>query len=410
MSAAEKGATGGGDNPPSAPGSTAPSQRVRPSPKYEVKGTSCGVACLKYLLFVVNVIVWLLGLAVVVVAGVTLASGKTSDASLTGVQSVQQAAGTAMFLGCLLLIVGFLGCCGAIKESYLLLAAYFGVLLVILVFEIVAIALAFSFVSSSSMEQSLNDHFVDVISGGRREKEPWKQEEDLNVIYFVQGQLLGLAVVVVAGVTLASGKTSDASLTGVQSVQQAAGTAMFLGCLLLIVGFLGCCGAIKESYLLLAAYFGVLLVILVFEIVAIALAFSFVSSSSMEQSLNDHFVDVISGGRREKEPWKQEEDLNVIYFVQGQLRCCGGKGPEDYAERHLPIPPSCYDNYDTQRTYIYQRGCVAALKEYVRKNGLSIGLVNLFGVFAEIAAMVGACMLMQHFKSAKKAGKNTTQA
>ncbi|CAN8003123.1 unnamed protein product, partial [Ixodes pacificus] len=94
-------------------------------------------------------------------------------------------------------------------------------------------------------------------------------------------------------------------------------------------------------------YFAVLLVILVFEIVAIALAFSFVNSSSMEQSLNDHFVDVISGGRREKEPWKQEEDLN--------LRCCGGKGPEDYSERHLPIPPSCYDNYDTQRTYIYQR-------------------------------------------------------
>ncbi|CAN7949599.1 unnamed protein product [Ixodes pacificus] len=61
MSAAEKGATGGGDNPPnppSAPGSTAPSQRVRPSPKYEVKGASCGVACLKYLLFIVNVIVW----------------------------------------------------------------------------------------------------------------------------------------------------------------------------------------------------------------------------------------------------------------------------------------------------------------------------------------------------------------
>ncbi|EEC16805.1 hypothetical protein IscW_ISCW012871 [Ixodes scapularis] len=58
MSAAKKGATGGGDNPPSAPGSTAPSQRVRPSPKYEVKGTSCGVACLKYVFIIANVIVW----------------------------------------------------------------------------------------------------------------------------------------------------------------------------------------------------------------------------------------------------------------------------------------------------------------------------------------------------------------
>ncbi|KAM7293213.1 23 kDa integral membrane protein-like [Ixodes scapularis] len=207
-------------------------------------------------------------------------------------------------------------------------------------------------------------------------------------------KLLGLVVVVVAGVTLASGKTNAASLLGVQSVRQAAGTGMFLGCLLLIVGFLGLCGAIKESCLMLMAYFGVLLVILVFEIVAIAVVFSSVNSSSMEQSLNDHFVDVISGGPREKEPWNQEEDLRVIYFVQGQLHCCGGKGPEDYAERHLPIPPSCYDNYDTPRTYIYQRGCVAALKEYVQKHGLIIGLVSMFGVFAEIVAMVGACMLM----------------
>ncbi|CAN7985388.1 unnamed protein product, partial [Ixodes hexagonus] len=188
MSAADKGGTGG-DNPPGAPASKAPSDRVRPSTKYESKGMACGVACLKYLLFIFNAIVWLMGLAVTVVAGITLAKGETDDAPLTGVQSVNQAAGTAMFIGCLLLVVGFLGCCGSIKESSKLLTAYFGVLLVVLIFEIVAIALAFSFVNSSSMEQSLKDHFEDIISGGRREKEPWRQEQDLNVIYYVQSQV-----------------------------------------------------------------------------------------------------------------------------------------------------------------------------------------------------------------------------
>lgn len=64
-------------------------------------------------------------------------------------------------------------------------------------------------------------------------------------------QILGLAIVVVSGITLARSGDKEIDMTGVQSVQNAAATAMFLGCLLLIVGFLGCCGSIRESPIML---------------------------------------------------------------------------------------------------------------------------------------------------------------
>lgn len=221
--------------------------------------------------------------------------------------------------------------------------------------------------------------------------------------------ILGLAIVVVSGITLARSGDKEIDMTGVQSVQNAAATAMFLGCLLLIVGFLGCCGSIRESPIMLTVYFGVLLLVLILEFAAMGLAFSYVNSSTMNEHLRDHFADVISGGRSDKEHWRQEQDRNTIYFVQAQLRCCGGTGPNDYMVANQDIPPSCYDRRDDTKPYLFERGCVDALADYVRRNGLGIGLVNLFSLFVEIAAMVSACMLIQHFRDTRT-GKNMSNA
>lgn len=215
--------------------------------------------------------------------------------------------------------------------------------------------------------------------------------------------LLGLALIVVSAVSLAgSSSTEEAPLPGLQSVRSAAATALFLGCLLFIVGFLGCCGSFKESKVLLIGYFVILLVVLIFEIAVLALAFSYVNSSAMEEALNNQFKDIITGGRREKDPWQQERDMNMVLFVQTEFRCCGGRGVEDYTESGQDIPPSCYDNRDSQRPYLYETGCSKATKDYVLRNGLGIGLVNLFTLFAQIAAMICSCLLVQGIKKAHK--------
>lgn len=215
--------------------------------------------------------------------------------------------------------------------------------------------------------------------------------------------LLGLALIVVSAVSLAgSSSTEEAPLPGLQSVRSAAATALFLGCLLFIVGFLGCCGSLKESKVLLIGYFVILLIVLIFEIAVLALAFSYVNSSAMEEALNNQFKDIITGGRREKDPWQQERDMNMVLFVQTEFRCCGGRGVEDYTDSGQDIPPSCYDNRDSQRPYLYETGCSKAMKGYVLRNGLGIGLVNLFTLFAQIAAMICSCLLIQGIKKVHK--------
>lgn len=214
--------------------------------------------------------------------------------------------------------------------------------------------------------------------------------------------LLGLALIVVSAVSLAGSSADEAPLPGLQSVRNAAATALFLGCLLFIVGFLGCCGSVRESKPLLVGYFAILLIVLIFEIAVLGLAFAYANSSAMEEALNNQFKDIITGGRRDKDSWQQEKDKNMVLFIQSEFRCCGGQGFQDYTDSGEDIPPSCYDNRDSQRPYLYETGCSKALKNYVLRNGLGIGLVNLFTLFAQIAAMICSCLLIQGIKKEHK--------
>lgn len=214
--------------------------------------------------------------------------------------------------------------------------------------------------------------------------------------------LLGLALIVVSAVALAGSSAEEAPLPGLQSVRSAAATALFLGCLLFIVGFLGCCGSLRESKALLIGYFAILLIVLIFEIAVLGLAFAYANSSAMEEALNNQFKDIITGGRRDKDPWQQEKDMNMVLYVQAEFRCCGGRGVQDYTDSDVDIPPSCYDNRDIQRPYLFETGCSKAMKDYVLRNGLGIGLINLFTLLAQIAAMICSCLLIQGIKKVHK--------
>ncbi|KAG9491061.1 hypothetical protein GDO78_006428, partial [Eleutherodactylus coqui] len=102
-----------------------------------VKG---GTKCIKYLLFAFNFIFWLSGTAVLAV-GLWLRfdsqtkamfdADENSNSFYTGVYILIGA-------GALMMLVGFLGCCGAIQESECMLGLFFAFLLVIFAIEIAA--------------------------------------------------------------------------------------------------------------------------------------------------------------------------------------------------------------------------------------------------------------------------------
>ncbi|XP_056157695.1 CD9 antigen [Lampris incognitus] len=99
-----------------------------------------GMKCVKYLLFVFNFIFWLMG-SLVLAVGLWLRFDPETVSLLTG-----DGAPDTFFIGVYILIgagslvmmVGFFGCCGAIRESQCLLGSFFACLLIIFGAEVAA--------------------------------------------------------------------------------------------------------------------------------------------------------------------------------------------------------------------------------------------------------------------------------
>ncbi|XP_060759139.1 CD9 molecule b [Neoarius graeffei] len=102
-------------------------------------GLQGGLSCVKYLMFGFNFLFWLAGTGVLAV-GLWLRFDKTTEhlfgegspsTFLTGVYIL-------IVAGALMMVVGFLGCCGAIRESQCMLGLFFIFLLIIFAAEVAA--------------------------------------------------------------------------------------------------------------------------------------------------------------------------------------------------------------------------------------------------------------------------------
>ncbi|KAM3622043.1 uncharacterized protein V6R79_019733 [Siganus canaliculatus] len=99
-----------------------------------------GMKCVKYLLFIFNFIFWLSGLLVLAV-GIWLRFDPNTVELLTG-DGAPDTFFIAVYIllgaGTLMMVVGFFGCFGAVRESQCLLASFFACLLIIFGAEVAA--------------------------------------------------------------------------------------------------------------------------------------------------------------------------------------------------------------------------------------------------------------------------------
>ncbi|KAM4747583.1 CD9 antigen [Rhinophrynus dorsalis] len=102
-----------------------------------VKG---GTKCIKYLLFAFNFIFWLAGTAVLAIGLWLRFDGKVKAMFESDANTSSFFTGVYILIGAgaLMMLVGFLGCCGAIQESECMLGLFFAFLLVIFAVEIAA--------------------------------------------------------------------------------------------------------------------------------------------------------------------------------------------------------------------------------------------------------------------------------
>ncbi|XP_062373838.1 CD9 molecule b isoform X2 [Sardina pilchardus] len=103
-------------------------------------GVYGGMKCIKYLMFGFNFLFWLAGTAVLAV-GLWLRFDKRTEGLFAPTDS-PSVFFTGVYLlivaGALMMVVGFLGCCGAIRESPCMLGLFFFFLLLIFAAEVAA--------------------------------------------------------------------------------------------------------------------------------------------------------------------------------------------------------------------------------------------------------------------------------
>ncbi|XP_011304710.1 CD9 antigen [Fopius arisanus] len=244
----------------------------------------------------------------------------------------------------------------------------------------------------------------------------------VNLVFWA----LGLAAVVL-GVWMLVDNTFIVSLTQEESNYHAGLYIMVAaGALLLIVSFLGCCGAFRESQCLLVSFFSCLLVIVVAQIAAGAWLYT--HRDTFGPLVKRAFTETIK-----KDYGVIEYRTATIDAFQSNLGCCGANGPDDWAGSEyntkgstlsglsVPVTSNGNNNYELPESCckekgseacrrarqvkiggfvdnaIYSEGCVDKLISKLNDQGCSIliaiialGIVELIGL---IFSLVLCCAI-----------------
>merc|ERR1712048_665540 len=101
------------------------------------------------------------------------------------------------------------------------------------------------------------------------------------------------------------------------------------GIFVAIIGFVGCCGAMKQNKVMLIIYFILVLLIFILEIVAGALAYT--KKDLMEKHLSENLKKVVDENYGTANPdTATKAMIKAIDWFQQEVKCCGATGYEEW--------------------------------------------------------------------------------
>ncbi|KAK2533115.1 Tspan18 [Columba livia] len=169
-----------------------------------------------------------------------------------------------------------------------------------------------------------------------------------------------------------------------------------MGAMLFLLGFLGCCGAIRENKCLLLFFFMFILLIFLAELSAAILAFIFRENLTREfftKELKKHYLrnnntDVFSS------TWNSV----MITFA-----CCGVNGPEDFeAVPHFPhsswetaTPEACCQREIQSREgmFVNKEACLTGIERFQNRQGCYTVILNSFETYVYLAGALAIGVL-----------------
>ncbi|CAL1568336.1 unnamed protein product [Knipowitschia caucasica] len=206
-----------------------------------------------------------------------------------------------------------------------------------------------------------------------------------NLLFWISGCII-LGVSIYLKVNKDKNSISSESLPGVDLL-------IAVGVIIMLLGFLGCCGAIKENRCMLLLFF--IFLLLIFLLLVAAGILGAIGEHKVKDWIRERMNKYLP---LNNQPDSVKEDL---YKMQTELKCCGLlKGPADWTS----IPPSCKcqstdetakDNCDSNGTF--KTTCTDRIIEEMEKSmGIVLGIafaIAILLIFGMVISMILYCQI-----------------
>ncbi|NXI70653.1 CD82 protein, partial [Anseranas semipalmata] len=241
-------------------------------------------------------------------------------------------------------------------------------------------------------------------------------------ILFLFFQILG-AVILGFGIWILADKTSFIAVlqTSSPSLKTGAYILISVGALTMLMGFLGCLGAVNEIRCLLGLYFTCLMVILITQVAA-GLVIYF-----QKEALKEELSNIMKRLITDYDPVNGDKNLQDAWdYVQKQIACCGWSGAMDWEDNTVLInksmsvyPCSCSNSSKDSEEYtgfckldgplngtatyvdwpVHEQGCMDGVQKWLKDNlGIILGVCTGVAVI-ELLGMILSISLCKNIHS-----------
>ncbi|XP_075972153.1 tetraspanin 74F isoform X2 [Anticarsia gemmatalis] len=209
----------------------------------------------------------------------------------------------------------------------------------------------------------------------------------INVLTFIGG-----AVALGIGLWIWLSRSFSTTLMSNNMFIASVGVVVAMGAAIMLLSFLGCCGAIMEVKCMLLTYY--ILVFIIFVVMLVGGILQFVFREKVLTTLEREMSAAIPYYGAKHEYTKAWDE------TQTYLQCCGVKGYQDWNDN---IPDSCCKEvYPGKRldckvspnpTTMYMTGCRDKLMEFLRENAVYVGVVGVVVALVMLVALILSCGL-----------------